>query len=458
MGIYTIFPAKLRKYVILGANILFYTLVNLRNLSSVLFLCTILILTLLGVYFIPKIKNTSVSSIVAVALCASLLLLFYTMRVITNSGYGILNIVYPLGASIYILNAISLITDIKRGDVKKPNNYINFIIYLSFFPVMIAGPLIKYKNFEEFIEKPEVSLKNFSYGSQLFAIGFIKRIAIAAVLYEAYDKIAVSMNGNIDFIHAVVLIILLSLIVYFAFSGYSDMGCGMANMLGIIQKPDFANAFIATEPIEYMSYFFHSMLEWIKDYIVNPFLRLGKGETKIKRLLSGFIICCFLTLWYKTDFFVLLSILPIITIIALNNYCSYKKKDKKRKVIYRILSGIGTSVLMSLFWLNIKLSNPVLSIKYLFGSLNNFSTYTTYYTYFSFTNLKYILVFAIAIVMLACAVQWDFFKLEHISAKIPNFTKVLGVTLLMLTFFVTIYYFLPQYPEYATKPFQLFDI
>jgi len=461
LGLYVVTPKKFRKYVILLSNIAFYILANISNLTSVAFLCFILIFTLFGIVVLKRVKADNIrnATVIVLFLCAVLLMIFYTTRALTNSGLGILNIVYPLGASIYILSAISLLVDIKRGDVENPDNYINFIIYLSFFPIMIAGPVIKYKNFEKYIDSPQFNINNFARGAKLFAIGFIKRIAIAAVIYEAYVNILATINGQIDLPFAILLLLILALAFYFTLSGYSDMGCGISNMFGIVQKRDFANTYAATSLIEYMSYFFVSMLEWLQDYIIDPLMSIGNNRLmRGKKFIAGLIISCFLTLWYRTDLSLLLIVSPIILIVAFES-CFKSEIVKKRKLIFCIFSGIATIFLTSFYWMSIKLADINLIYNYYKYTFTHISTPVPYYAYREITNFKYVIIFIIAINMLLASTKGSIFNLEYqCKSKIVLTLRYISTILLMIIFFVTIYYFMPQYPEYAAKAYNILNI
>lgn len=107
----------------------------------------------------------------------------------------------PLGVSVYLLATVSMLIDISRGDAEPPPGFADACLYITFFPVMIAGPIIKYRDFVKLSseERLDFSLVNVANGYMLFARGFVKRIGISAIMADAYDSIceAVAAEGDL---------------------------------------------------------------------------------------------------------------------------------------------------------------------------------------------------------------------------------------------------------------------
>lgn len=461
LGIYTLVPARLKPSAICIFSLTFYGIANFGNPASLLFLLLCAIFTYCATFAVFSVRKKYVMVFVVCVLVGVLAVLRYLgvwADVSVASRY------IPIGASFYLLACFSCIMDVRRGDAKMPRNFADVLIYVTYFPVMIAGPVIKYKNFEKLI-KPEnlrFTAAGVASGIVLFARGFIKRIAIAALLEESYDSIVDRLihytEEPISIGVAVILATILLVSVYYSFSGYSDMGRGISAILGIPLAPDFGSCIISFTPADYAHNFLSSLGLWIDDYIRKPLSSLCAIEeknNKSKKILTTAIslFCALvLLLWFKIGISVLPAIALLLVPTLLDCLFGIDKALRKNKIL-RPLGWIYTFSFVTLFWMLIK-TRDLSSLEIIFGNITLFKPLQSFLLNSTLLNLEMLIVFTImAIVQLPviCGIR----ARRHQSPFVKNGVFLWGWSLLILVIFVLcIYYYLPQYPALATMPFR----
>lgn len=461
LGVYTLTPIRLRPRMICFFSLAFYTLANIGSPASILFLFLCAIFTYCATFAVFSVRKKYVVVFVISVLVGVLAVLRY-LGVWADEEAARRYI--PLGASFYLLASFSCIMDVRRGDSPMPRSFIDVLTYITFFPVMIAGPVIKYKNFEKLIKPENLHFSAASVGSGiiLFARGFIKRVAIAAILDESYDSI---VDGLIHYTEepfsvavVIMLAVLLLIAVYYAFSGYSDMGRGIAAMLGIQLAPDFGVCLLAFTPNAYARNFLSSLGAWITDYIRNPLSELfgiEKRNGKAARLLNTLVsvICALaILLWFKIG----ISVLPAIAILLipslLNGLFDIDRIFEENKKL-RPIGSIVTFLFITLFWMLIK-TRDLSILEIIFGNITLFEPLQNYLINQTLSNLELPLVLSL-IVIVQLPVILGLLSRRHQSPFIKRGEFRWCWSLLILIIFVLcIYYYLPQYPSLATEPFR----
>ena len=461
LGAYTLTPPKLRPRAICLFSIAFYVLAHIASPASILFLLLCAIFTYCATFAASSVRKVSVMVFVTVVLIGVLSVLRY-LGVWADEDAA--RRFLPIGASFYLLASFSCIMDVRRGDAPMPRNFIDVLTYITYFPVMIAGPVIKYKDFER-ISKPEnmqFSAAAVGSGVILFARGFIKRVAIAAIFDEYYSSVVDRLLNYTDDTFGldvgIMLSVLLLVSAYFSFSGYSDMGRGISAMLGIPLAPDFGSCILCYTPIMYARNFFTSLIDWIDDYIRLPLydlIGIDKSSGIKKRSLVALVseVCSLaLLLWFKIG----ISVLPAIAVLLLpsiiNGLFNSDEWIKKHKW-YIPISWFGTLLFTTLFWILIR-TRELGSLAVLFGNLNFFIPMQSYMVNQIFSNLEFplalSLIFVVQLPML-CGVLFK--KRQSPFVKLPA-VRWIWSFLILCIFVLCIYYYLPQYPSLANEPFR----
>ncbi len=205
-----------------------------------------------------------------------------------------LNIALPLGISFYVFQAISYLVDIYRKKMKACRNIIDFSCYLTMFPQLIAGPIVRYVQIKKELCQRNFSVQNFSNGASRFILGLAKKILIADTLGRVADAAFAVPQGELSTYGAWIGIICYTFQIYYDFSGYSDMAIGIGKMLGFTFPENFNYPYIARSIQNFWQRWHMSLSLWFKDYLYIP---LGGNRCKPYRvyfnLLIVFALCGF---------------------------------------------------------------------------------------------------------------------------------------------------------------------
>lgn len=202
----------------------------------------------------------------------------------------------PIGISFFTFHAISYLIDIYRKKSKAQRNILTLALYISFFPQLVAGPIVRYNFIEKYLFRRRQNWFFISYGIRRFIIGLGKKIIIANPLGEVADAIFSSSISEIDTKIAWIGIICYSLQIYFDFSGYSDMAVGLARIFGFRFPENFNYPYIAKSIKEFWRRWHISLSTWFRDYVYIP---LGGNKVVIWRQYFNLILVFFLCgLWH----------------------------------------------------------------------------------------------------------------------------------------------------------------
>lgn len=242
----------------------------------------------------------------------------YTMFLISNlnrfihTEFTVPNIILPIGISFFTFQAMSYVFDVYMGDTKAQKNPFYVLLYVSLFPQLVAGPIVRYTTVENEILSRKITLDGFTYGLERFILGFAKKLIIANNVGELADLIfnASTVDTSLAWVGAIAY----TLQIYFDFSAYSDMAIGLGEMFGFHFNENFNYPYISKSITEFWRRWHISLSSWFRDYIYIP---LGGNRKGIKRQILNMLIVWGLTgLWHGASwnfifwglyFFVLLT-------------------------------------------------------------------------------------------------------------------------------------------------------
>jgi len=176
----------------------------------------------------------------------------------------------PIGISFFIFHCMSYIIDVRRGVARLQRNPLDLGLYISLFPQLIAGPIIRYEDVAEQLHERSVKLLNYSYGIRRFILGLAKKVLIANTLAIPADQIFGLATDELTLPLAWLGIVCYTLQIYFDFSGYSDMAIGIGHMLGFRFKENFQWPYIAQNIREFWRRWHISLSSWFRDYLYIP--------------------------------------------------------------------------------------------------------------------------------------------------------------------------------------------
>ena len=212
-------------------------------------------------------------------------------------GYVVPDILLPIGISFFTFQAMSYVIDVYRGKGQVQRNLINVCLYISFFPQLIAGPIVRYQTIANEISNRRENLTDFTEGCKRFMIGFCKKVILANQLGLMVDQVYALADPKRSVATAWLGALAYLLQVYTDFSGYSDMAIGLGRMFGFHFLENFDYPWLARSVTEFWRRWHISMCTWFRDYLYFP---LGGSRVKSKwRLMFNIFMVWFCTgLWH----------------------------------------------------------------------------------------------------------------------------------------------------------------
>ena len=291
---YLLARKEIRNNLLLLASLFFYAWGEPRYL--LIMLLTILI-NYVGANYISRSKNDQHRKILLVlSIIADLGCLFYfkyfnffieNLNNITHLNLHFIDVVMPIGISFYTFQAMSYLIDVYRCDVKAQKSIYNLALYITLFPQLIAGPIVKYHDVEEQISNRDSTFEKVSYGIKRFIIGLSKKMIIANTLGVVADQIFSAPAQSLDTPTAWLGAITYSLQLFYDFSGYSDMAIGLGSIFGFKFLENFNYPYISKSITEFWRRWHISLSTWFKEYLYIPLggNRVSKNRTYLNLLI-----------------------------------------------------------------------------------------------------------------------------------------------------------------------------
>lgn len=219
-----------------------------------------------------------------------------TINHIFNSNIKYTALALPIGISFYTFQAISYLIDVYWKRVEPQKKLLDFGMYLSLFPQLIAGPIVRYRDVAEQLESRECSLEKFGDGAVRFILGLGKKVLLANNLGIIFSTVT-SMGGDkMSVLSSWIGILAYTLQIYFDFSGYSDMAIGLGKMLGFTFNENFDHPYASKSITEFWRRWHMSLSSWFREYVYIP---LGGNRVSAPRHIANLIIVWALTgLWH----------------------------------------------------------------------------------------------------------------------------------------------------------------
>lgn len=215
---------------------------------------------------------------------------------ITGHSVNLLHLELPIGISFYTFQAMSYVIDVYRGNVRAEKNIINFGLYVSLFPQLIAGPVVRYVDIYKELGNRKENMQDFASGIRFFIIGLSKKVLFANIIGELFNQITSSNVKEIAFINAWIGIIAFTFQIYFDFSGYSDMAVGLGKMFGFHFCMNFNYPYESVSISGFFRRWHISLGMWFKEYVYIPLG--GSRQGKVKLIRNIMIVWLLTGLWH----------------------------------------------------------------------------------------------------------------------------------------------------------------
>ena len=206
---------------------------------------------------------------------------------LTGAEFDIPSMTLPVGISFFTFQAMSYVIDVYRGDVSVQKNFAHILLYISLFPQLIAGPIVKYHDIEPEIVNRRFSMEGICTGMKRFTVGLAKKVLIANYLGEGADILFSAPVSDINIIGAWTGAIFYMLQIYFDFSGYSDMAIGLGRMFGFHFKENFNYPYTAGSIQDFWRRWHISLSGWFREYLYIPLggNRKGRFRTNLNKII-----------------------------------------------------------------------------------------------------------------------------------------------------------------------------
>ncbi len=260
---------------------------------------------------------------------------------------GALNIILPVGISFYTFQSMSYTIDVIRGSIKK-QSLADVALYISFFPQLVAGPIVKASEFiPQLKNNNPLKLSDLSAGAQIFVFGLFKKIVIADNLSVFVDDV---FEKPLAFssLTVILAVVAYSIQIYCDFSGYSDMAVGTARCLGYKFLPNFNMPYISKNVTEFWKRWHISLSTWLQEYLYIPLGGNRKGT--VRRYINLLTTMILGGLWHGANYtFVVWGALHGVALCIHKLFMKFRK-SKKSTLVGSVIAGIITYIFVCVCW------------------------------------------------------------------------------------------------------------
>lgn len=375
LALYFICPLCIRNPMLLIANLIFYGWGEPRYI--IIMFASIMIDYIHG-YLIEKYRYNDklARKFVASSVIFNLALLFffkYWDFLASQFGLPVLGVPLPLGISFYTFQTMSYSIDVYRGEAQRQTNLVKFGVFVTLFPQLIAGPIVRYKDIaDQLTEGVKPRIKDVSDGVKLFTVGLCKKVLLANSIGKLWEVL--QTNPDLSVVGAWLGAIAFSFQIYFDFAGYSDMACGLGRMLGFTFPQNFNYPYIAKSITDFWRRWHMTLGSWFREYVYIP---LGGNRVNGFRKYFNIMVVWALTgFWHGADWNFLVWGIYFGILLILEKQIFMKFLPKMPDFIQHIYTLILVVISMAIF------ATPQYFTEYLskmFGNAPFFNATTQYY-------------------------------------------------------------------------------
>ncbi|MBO5461301.1 MAG: MBOAT family protein [Ruminococcus sp.] len=336
----------------------------------------------------------------------------------------------PIGISFYTFQAMSYVIDVYRGKVAAQHSPIIFGAYVTMFPQLIAGPIVRYSDVEKQLQKRTFSVEKFGYGVTWFIQGLGKKVLLANSLGSVYEAIAAQGASEISAVTAWIGCFAYTMQIYFDFGGYSDMAIGLGKMLGFDFIKNFDYPYIAKSITDFWRRWHISLSSWFKEYVYIP---LGGNRVSTAKHIRNILVVWSLTgLWHGAAWNFIFWGMYYGILLLLEKYILSKVLDKLPSFVQHLY----TMVIVMISW--VLFASPTLgsAVSYV-GAMFGVGG-TGFFDAESFYYLKSTLILGIIAAVCSTPIVYRYFS-RLLTAR-EQYKQIIAAVIYMLIFFICVAY------------------
>ena len=397
LTMYYISNDKFKNYILLLSSLFFYAWGEPKYIF--LMILSIFINYIFGIKVSKDSQSKKLWLIFSIIFNLGILVIFKYANFLTDNinsimkiDLGIPQIALPLGISFFTFQIMSYVIDVYRKEGRVQKNIFDLALYVSLFPQLVAGPIVRYQTVDEQINSREHSLNKFAVGVDRFIIGLGKKVIFSNQLGLIADGVFNSQISNLSTMEAWLGIICYTLQIYFDFSGYSDMAIGLGKMFGFDFLENFNYPYISQSVSEFWRRWHISLGTWFRDYVYIPLG--GNRVSPIKQYRNLFVVWSLTGIWHGANWTFIAWGLYYGILIAIEKAFLGKILDK----LPRIFRHIYLLLIVMVGWVFFRAENIIQAtefLKVLIGG-NNLLYNNSFLTYMSSSGFMIILAMLFA--------------------------------------------------------------
>lgn len=429
--VYYAVPRRLKNAVLLIASLVFY--IWGEPGFAIIMVSTAMTGYLAGLLIdcLKNAKGRRATLIVGLALCLTPLLLFKygdffinNVNTVFPGALSPLNLVLPIGVSFYTFQILSYVVDVYRKQVETERNPFYFLMYVSFFPQLIAGPIVRFQTIQEEIRYRHVTPELFASGITRFVIGLGKKVLIANNLAGLGANLAAT--GTRSVISLWMIAFTFTLQIYFDFSGYSDMAIGLGRMFGFHFLENFNYPYLSRSVSDFWRRWHMSLGSWFRDYVYIPMG--GSRVSGPKIILNLFVVWLLTGFWHGASWNFIAWGLFYFVLLAIERAGFGRVLSKLPSAVSIIYTFLLVNLGFVLFNAS-SLGEAIFNLKGMFGfqALPATDLMAVYY------GKSYALILLIACVAATPLPKWLLGKIKAVKADfVADLVTVFGLVLILV--------------------------
>lgn len=400
LTLYYCSPRRIRNLILFLTSLFFYAW------GEPVYIVIMLVSTVTDYFFgllldKPTFSTSKRKVIVALSVIVNLTLLSYfkyadflidNINSLFGTNIPLTELPLPIGISFYTFQSMSYIIDVYRGTAKAQRNWIDFGAYVSLFPQLVAGPIVKYSTVAEQLNHRKESVELFAEGIRRFTIGLAKKVLLANNIGLLWTSISSTQPESLPMFTAWLGIIAFAFQIYFDFSGYSDMAIGLGLMFGFRFNENFNKPYISQSITEFWRRWHISLGSWFREYVYIP---LGGNRHGLLKQTRNILIVWLLTgFWHGASWNFLLWGLYFGVILMIEKWWGLKLLA----TLPRWVRHVYAIILILVGWVLFAFETPTLIVSYLsaMAGFNGQPLWNAETGYLFYTNAVLLVVLVIA--------------------------------------------------------------
>lgn len=423
----------------------YQVIAHLFHPQTLAVLALLILYTFLGGILIRRAKKNAFAAVIC-------LLPYVALLILRFFAYGgPLAEAYPVGLTMTIVASTSYLLDRRRENATRAR-VTDLVLYLTFFPILLVGPFVRYAEFIELTREERMSLNmsRFADGARLYMVGFVKRIAVGAVIMETYRFLLASLSLHSDGAVTLLAMLLIYFAAFFIITGYADMACGVAWMLGVPVSYSPTRPLLVALPEDYGKTLLRGLYVWLEDDLLRP-ARALTGE-RGAHLITAMAYGGLPLLLIRSDLTAFAMAIPVTLLCYVSVHFDWRSALEHKKWL-RILCMCLTGIGISFVWMCLTVGDAVTVAKHLFSGAYFNSVYYLNLILVTFSAREYLFLAAVALFLLGMPMLYSRLSATKRSGA-RSAAEGVGSLLLLLVFAFAVLFFLPQFGSYDTAPFR----